>query len=250
MAEDEDSAATADGKRPFRPLDMRTVGKLLKRRSPEAELAEWAVDTLKKADQPAQAGWYMQSHNNGKLVTASADVVTREVIGLILMDGEPIPYEQSLLRSEDPADTPWVARLPIALTRIGFRRDSCEVVAASIIECLAAVSRAIYSEKNSQRRAELEHISYLSLHAGMLWRKQRDSTATVIGRKVSRGGRKSSTQQAPDDIHAVILLENNKLLREGTKSERARARVISGKFGMSFHTVHGILRKYGLKQIV
>jgi hypothetical protein len=210
---------------------------------------EWATETLKKARLPIRAGQYTQD-SDGALISVPAHATVRELIRFGILNGEPgeLVFRFDL---DKPADVAWVADLSIAVTRCGYKPNSPETVAAKVIDCLAAISRAVVREQNTEIKEELEGVAALAFHAGALWKTQRENRAASIGRKVSAGGRKSAAQQAADDFHAMILVENNRLLREGTKSERKfvrpRARAISDRFGMSFHTVHSILRKYGAK---
>jgi hypothetical protein len=249
MAEAENNAVMADGEQPFRPLDMRTAGKLLKHRPAISRALEWAHETLKAARLPTKAGRYTLD-SDGTLVSVPAHATAREVARLTILNGEPGEVTTSW-PADAPSDVAWVADLSIAVVRCGYGHGSPEASAAKVIDYLAAVSGVIVREQDAPKKEAIEAVAAFAFQAGALWKTQSNSTAAAIGRKVRSGGSKSAAQQTADDAHAVILVENNRLLREGTKSERKfvrpRARAISDKFSMSFHTVHGILRKYGAR---
>jgi hypothetical protein len=229
---------------------MRTAGKLLKHRPAMSRALEWATETLKKARLPTKAGGYTQD-SDGTLILVPAHATVREVARFAILNGEPGEI-MNRLPPDEPADVAWVADLSIAVARCGYRSGSPEATAAKVIDYLAAVGRAIVHEQDAKRKEMIEGVAALAFQAGALWKTQRENRAASIGRRVSAAGRKSAAQQTTDDIHAVILVENNRLLREGTKSERkserARARAISSKFGTPFDTVRGVLQKYGSKQ--
>lgn len=213
------------------------LGRFIKRMTRKYLVADaaltWARKTLEKANLPTEVGYYSPDEDS-RLVRVREDL-TAEEQDQIVADGGTAAISWRGGRKLT-AGKPWVASLRESMARMGYAPGTPERDAAELLEMFADMAHFVH-EGNAKQ------VATAAFYAGVLWGTRQSMNNVETGKRVRAGAWKGADINTDHDAHIQWLFADNKLLREGIKSKRERARIIGKSFGVPFETVRGAVRK-------
>jgi hypothetical protein len=168
MAEDEDSAERAGGKRLVNRPGLIKAFLPPMPLHPTHKAWKWAKDTLRKAGLPSEPGGYTLQPD-GKIGPKN---IQGPIARLHADDDGVIGEDWIWPTSDRPLD--WSGTLPSAVGRLGYGRGSPERIAAELVQLLSDLSAAL-------DRGEADKAASIAFYAGMCWQQRFNDKALKTG---------------------------------------------------------------------
>jgi hypothetical protein len=174
---------------------------------------QWAEDTLRAANLPAQPHIYTPGPNGG-LVPARCNLTLEEQDAILAAGGRCVNTLTEALGT--CGGVPWAAPLVRALELMGYTSGTQEWAAAEALTQLARVGEAIEA-------GEPGAAAFAAYWVGRLHERHLPASP-----RVRRGGRKAAVKRADHEEHVQMLLLERTLAQEAPEiGQNARAEVIA-----------------------